>query len=78
MAYSTGSTGIFQVVPVLGALVGGIWGLVIEIMGRAKVNNITYLRAAVAVFLPILACCTCVGVGAAIMIPIIIKAISAT
>jgi len=78
MAYSTGSAGIFQVVPILGPLVGGIWGMVIEIMGLAKVNNITYLRATVAVFLPILACCACIGAGAAIMIPMIMKAINAT
>ena len=78
MAYSTGSTSIFQVVPIIGSIVGGIWGLVIEIMGLAKVNNITYLRAAVAVFLPLLVCCSCVGVGAAIMIPMIMKAINAT
>ena len=73
IAYSTGSTSIFQVVPVIGSIVGGIWGLVIEIMGLAKVNNITYFRAAVAVFLPLLVCCSCIGIVAAIMIPMILK-----
>ncbi len=66
LAYSGGSTSLFQIVPLIGPLVGGIWGLVLYIIGFSRANEISGGKAALAVFLPIIVCCAC-GIGFAVM-----------
>lgn len=54
--YSSGSVYILQLVPVFGAIVGGIWGLVCTCIGLSKTHEISIGRAVLAVFLPMLVC----------------------
>lgn len=50
---------ISQVVPVCGGLVGGLWALVLYIIGLAAAHRISQGKAALAVLLPLLLCCLC-------------------
>lgn len=53
-------------IPICGQLVGSIWGLVLGIIGLAVLHKITYGRAALAVFLPLLLCCGCIALALAL------------
>jgi hypothetical protein len=44
-------------VPVCGAVVGGIWAIVLTCIGLSKTHEITIGRAVVAVLLPMIVCC---------------------
>ena len=55
--YVQGAAYVFQVVPVCGALVGGIWALVCTCIGLSKAHDITIGRAVMAVLLPMIVCC---------------------
>jgi len=68
LAYSGGSTSLLQVVPMIGPLVGGVWAIVLYVIGFSRVNEISGGKAALAVFLPIIACCAC-GIVFAIVMP---------
>ena len=48
------STQIFGIIPLLGGLIGGIWALVVEIVGLRESHEISTGRAALAIFLPII------------------------
>jgi hypothetical protein len=61
VSYSAGSTYPFQLIPVCGGFVGGIWSLVLQIIGLSKAHDISPGRAALAVLLPLALCCV-VGV----------------
>jgi len=66
------TTQVVQVVPVCGSTIGGIWAIVLEIVGLAAAHRTTQGKAALAVLLPIALCCACaallvVAFGAAIM-----------
>ena len=58
----TQSVQIFCVVPILGAFVSVIWGLVTEIIGLKEAHETSYPKSSTAVVLPILLFCCCVGV----------------
>ena len=62
VAYMTGSTAVFNLVPICGGLVGSIWGLVVEIIGLARVHNTGVGRVILAILLPLIACCGVMGV----------------
>lgn len=67
ICYATGPQ-LFQVVPLLGGMVGPIWQLVLVIIGLKVVHRTTYGRSALAVFLPTILCCGVILlVGIAIM-----------
>ena len=70
IAFSNGSVAILQVVPVMGPMIGGIWGLVVQIMALKELHHTTSGKAVLAVLLPIGLCCcggvAMVGVGASI------------
>ncbi len=57
MAYAGGSTSILQAVPLVGPMVGGIWGLVAVIIGISKTHEISLAKAVLAYFLPAIALC---------------------
>ncbi|NIQ37277.1 MAG: hypothetical protein GTN81_01605 [Proteobacteria bacterium] len=67
------STQMLAIIPLLGGLVGGIWSLVIEIIGLRESHDITTGRAVFAVFLPILVIVFLGLILAAIMIPMFLK-----
>jgi len=58
----TQSVQIFCVVPILGAFVSVIWGLVTEIIGLKEAHETSYQKSIAAVILPIFlfCCCACV------------------
>jgi hypothetical protein len=59
VAYSSGATALFQVVPFCGGIVAGIWALVAQIIGAREMHETTTGKAVVAVLLPIICCCGC-------------------
>jgi len=69
------STQIFGIIPILGGVIGGIWALIIEIIGTRDAHGISTGRAALAVFLPILVLLALGLVLAAVLIPIVLRAI---
>lgn len=56
MAYASAAQA-FGVIPFCGAYIGGIWTLVLEIIGLAKAHETDTWRAVLAVFLPLVVCC---------------------
>jgi len=68
----TGTTSILNVIPFCGGFIGGIWGLVLAVIGLSKAHGISQGKAILAVLLPLLLCCACIvaaiaiGVGAGI------------
>ena len=70
LAFSQGSTGPLQMIPVCGGLIAGVWGLVVTCIGLARAHETGTERAVFAVFLPVLVCC-----GGAILIAILVPAL---
>lgn len=48
---------IAQVVPICGGLIAALWGAVLLVIGFARAHRTTYVKAAVAVVLPVVICC---------------------
>lgn len=67
ICYGYGAAAPFQIIPVCGALIGGVWGLVLEIVGLSKAHEISTGKAVLAVLLPLLLCC---GAGLALAVVI--------
>ncbi len=57
LAFSQGSTGPLQMVPVCGGLIAGVWALVCNCIGLARAHETDTGRAVLAVFLPLIVCC---------------------
>jgi hypothetical protein len=51
---------LLAVVPLCGALIGAIWGIVLLILGLTIVHRTTWVKATLAVVLPFVVCCGCV------------------
>jgi hypothetical protein len=68
IAYAYGSTALFAIVPICGGLVGGIWSLVVQILGLKEMHETSGGKTAAAVLLPlVLCCCACAGFVAMVM-----------
>jgi hypothetical protein len=72
LAFSHGSTGPLQIIPICGGLIAGVWALVINCIGLARAHETSTGRAVLAVFLPLIVCC-----GGAILIAIMFGALGA-
>ncbi|MBI2898255.1 MAG: YIP1 family protein [Deltaproteobacteria bacterium] len=59
VAYGT-ATAVWGVIPLVGAFIGSIWSIVIEIIGLTEAHRTTGGRAAAAVLVPIALCCVVV------------------
>lgn len=57
LAFSQGSTGPLQMIPVCGGLISGVWALVCSCIGLARAHDTDTGRAVLAVFLPLIVCC---------------------
>jgi hypothetical protein len=57
LAFSQGSTGVLQVIPVCGGLIAAVWGIVVNCIGLARAHETDTGRAVLAVFLPLVVCC---------------------
>jgi len=63
--YGYGAT-VWSVIPFCGGLIGGLWALIITIIGISKLHDTALWKAIVAYFLPILVC------ACGILLPIIL------
>lgn len=61
IGYAQGSTAWLNVIPLVGGLVAFVWLIVLLIIGYARGHEIDTGKAALAVFLPLIACCVAVG-----------------
>jgi hypothetical protein len=57
LAFTQGSTGPLQMIPICGGIVAGIWALVLNCIGLARAHETDTGRAVLAVFLPLIVCC---------------------
>jgi hypothetical protein len=57
IAFSQGSTGPLQMIPICGGLIAGVWALVCNCIGLARAHETDTSRAVLAVFLPLIVCC---------------------
>ena len=57
LAFSQGSTGPLQMIPVCGGLISGVWALICSCIGLARAHDTDTGRAVLAVFLPLIVCC---------------------
>ncbi len=57
LAFSQGSAGPLQIIPLCGGLIAGVWGLVCNCIGLAHAHETDTGRAVLAVFLPLIVCC---------------------
>jgi hypothetical protein len=57
IAFSQGSAGPLQMIPVCGGLISGVWALVCNCIGLARAHDTDTGRAVLAVFLPVIVCC---------------------
>jgi hypothetical protein len=55
------TTQIFSAVPICGGFVSLIWGIILQILGIAIAHRTTNGKAALAVLLPLVLCCVCIG-----------------
>lgn len=68
--YSTSSVWPLYIIPCCGSVIGNIWGMVSRIIGYSEVHQISRVRATIAILLPLVFCCVCVAVLAAMIISI--------
>jgi len=57
LAFSQGSAGPLQMIPLCGGLIAGIWALIINCIGLARAHETETGRAVLAVLLPLIVCC---------------------
>jgi hypothetical protein len=57
IAYASGSTALFQAVPICGSFIGFFWNLVAQIIGLKEIHGISTGKAVAAVLLPLFLCC---------------------
>lgn len=57
VAFTHGSTGILQIIPICGGIIAGVWAIVLQCIGLARAHETDTGRAVLAVFLPLVVCC---------------------
>jgi len=57
LAFTQGSTGVLQVIPVCGGVIAAVWGIVVNCIGLARAHETDTGRAVLAIFLPLVVCC---------------------
>ena len=68
LAYSHGSSAPLGVIPFCGGAIAAVWGLVCAVLGLAQMHEISTGKAAAAILIPVVLCCTAAMIfGAAIM-----------
>jgi hypothetical protein len=72
VAFTHGSTGPLQMIPVCGGIVAGVWALVVYCIGLARAHETETGRAVLAVLLPLIVCC-----GGGILLAVMFGALGA-
>jgi len=57
LAFTQGSTGPLQIIPLCGGVISGVWALVCNCIGLARAHETDTGRAVLAIFLPLIVCC---------------------
>jgi len=57
LAFTQGSTGVLQVIPVCGGLIAAVWGIVVNCIGLARAHETDTGRAVLAIVLTLVVCC---------------------
>jgi hypothetical protein len=57
LAFTQGSTGVLQVIPVCGGLIAAVWGIVVNCIGLARAHETDTGRAALALVVALVICC---------------------
>ena len=57
------ATTILKLIPIVGGLIGVVYGLILTVIGIAAAHRIPEGKAALAVFLEIVLVCCCCGLG---------------
>ena len=57
LAFTQGSTGPLQIIPLCGGVISGVWAIVCYCIGLARAHETDTGRAVLAVFLPLIVCC---------------------
>ena len=57
LAFTQGSTGVLQLIPVCGGVIAAVWGIVVNCIGLARAHETDTGRALLAIFLPLIVCC---------------------
>jgi hypothetical protein len=57
VAFSQGSAGPLQIIPLCGGLISGVWAIVCNCIGLARAHETDTGRAVLAIFLPLVVCC---------------------
>jgi hypothetical protein len=57
LAFSQGSAGPLQMIPLCGGMISGVWAIVCTCIGLARAHETDTGRAVLAVFLPLIVCC---------------------
>lgn len=65
-----------NLVPLCGGLLALVWFAALQIIGVARAHDCSYGKAALAVFLPLLLCCSCLAVSLSFFGAILIGALS--
>jgi hypothetical protein len=68
VAYSTGATAIWNIIPWVGDMISSIWQLVCQIIGLKEAHQTTYGRVILAFLIPLIVCC---GLGILLLVPIL-------
>jgi hypothetical protein len=56
-----------NIIPLCGGIISLVWFVALQIVGLARAHRCSYGKAALAVFLPLLLCCSCLSLGLALM-----------
>lgn len=57
LAFSQGSAGPLQIIPLCGGVISGVWALVCNCIGLSRAQETDTGRAVLAIFLPVIVCC---------------------
>ena len=57
LAFTQGSTGVLQMIPVCGGLIAAVWGIVVNCIGLARAHETDTGRAVLAIVLTLVVCC---------------------
>jgi hypothetical protein len=64
LAFTHGSTGPLQMIPICGGIIAGVWALICNCIGLARAHETDTGRAVLAIVLPVIVCCGLVFVCA--------------
>jgi len=60
---------VWELIPVIGSWIGGIWQLVIQVVGLREIHGVSYLRVIIAFLLPV---ALLIAAMAAVVVPLLI------